>query len=66
MGDRVVVQFALLFGTTWAVNAAVFTGVLLSVLAAIEDLVRREDRPRERKLAATRRAQVVEALSCLK
>jgi hypothetical protein len=31
-----VVQFALLFGTTWAVNAAVFTGVLLSVLAAIE------------------------------
>lgn len=36
------------------------------VLAAIEDLVRREDRPRERKLAATRRAQVVEAVSCLK
>jgi hypothetical protein len=31
-----VVQFALLFGTTWAVNAAVFAGVLLSVLAAIE------------------------------
>ena len=31
-----VVQFALLFGTTWSVNAAVFTGVLLSVLAAIE------------------------------
>jgi spermidine synthase len=31
-----VVQFALLFGTTWAVNAAVFTGVLLSVLAAVE------------------------------
>ena len=31
-----VVQFALLFGTTWAVNAAVFTGVLVSVLAAIE------------------------------
>jgi len=30
------VQFALLFGTTWAVNAAVFAGVLLSVLAAIE------------------------------
>jgi Spermine/spermidine synthase domain len=31
-----VVQFALLFGTTWAVNAAVFTGVLVSVLAAVE------------------------------
>lgn len=31
-----VVQFALLFGTTWVVNAAVFTGVLLSVLLAIE------------------------------
>ncbi|WP_082592460.1 methyltransferase domain-containing protein [Phycicoccus sp. Soil803] len=31
-----VLQFALLFGTTWAVNAAVFAGVLLSVLAAIE------------------------------
>ena len=31
-----VVQFALLFGTTWAVNAAVFAGVLVSVLAAIE------------------------------
>ncbi len=31
-----IVQFALLFGTTWAVNAGVFAGVLLSVLAAIE------------------------------
>ncbi|MGH2736454.1 MAG: spermidine synthase, partial [Actinomycetota bacterium] len=31
-----VVQFALLFGTTWVVNALVFTGILLSVLAAIE------------------------------
>jgi spermidine synthase len=31
-----VVQFALLFGTTWAVNAAVFAGVLVSVLLAIE------------------------------
>jgi spermidine synthase len=31
-----VVQFALLFGTTWFVNAAVFAGILLSVLAAIE------------------------------
>jgi hypothetical protein len=31
-----VVQFALLFGTTWLVNALVFFGILLSVLAAIE------------------------------
>lgn len=31
-----VVQFALLFGTTWLVNALVFAGILLSVLAAIE------------------------------
>ena len=31
-----VVQFALLFGTTWFVNALVFAGVLLSVLGAIE------------------------------
>ena len=30
-----VVQFALLFGTTWLVNALVFVGVLLSVLLAI-------------------------------
>jgi len=31
-----VVQFALLFGTTWFVNALVFGGVLLFVLLAIE------------------------------
>ncbi len=31
-----VVQFALLFGTTWFVNAAVFAGILLCVLAAVE------------------------------
>jgi hypothetical protein len=31
-----VVQFALLFGTTWIVNAFVFLGVLVAVLAAIE------------------------------
>jgi hypothetical protein len=30
-----VVQFALLFGTTWFVNALVFAGVLASVLVAI-------------------------------
>lgn len=30
-----VTQFALLFGTTWFVNALVFTGVLLSILTAV-------------------------------
>jgi SAM-dependent methyltransferase len=33
---KAVVQFALLFGTTWLVNALVFAGVLAIVLAAIE------------------------------
>jgi SAM-dependent methyltransferase len=41
-----VVQFALLFGTTWFVNAFVFAGVLVAVLAAIEVSKRvRFDRP---------------------
>jgi hypothetical protein len=31
-----VVKFALLFGTTWVVNAFVFLGLLLSVLVAVE------------------------------
>jgi spermidine synthase len=31
-----IVQYALLFGTTWLVNALVFSGILLSVLAAVE------------------------------
>ncbi len=31
-----VVQFALLFGTTWFVNALVFFGILIAVLLAIE------------------------------
>jgi hypothetical protein len=31
-----VVQFALLFGTTWFVNALVFAGILVTILAAIE------------------------------
>jgi hypothetical protein len=31
-----IVQFALLFGTTWFVNALVFAGVLVAVLAAVE------------------------------
>jgi hypothetical protein len=40
-----VVQFALLFGTTWFVNALVFGGILLAVLAAIE-IARRVRLPR--------------------
>jgi SAM-dependent methyltransferase len=40
-----VVQFALLFGTTWIVNALVFAGILLTVLAAIE-VARRVRLPR--------------------
>src|SRR5437016_3725517 len=35
-GRMSVVQFALLFGTTWFVNALVFAGVLAIVLLAIE------------------------------
>jgi hypothetical protein len=31
-----LVQFALLFGTTWFVNSLVFAGVLVAVLAAVE------------------------------
>jgi tRNA1(Val) A37 N6-methylase TrmN6 len=33
---KAVTGFALLFGTTWVVNALVFAGVLLAVLAAVE------------------------------
>ena len=33
---RSITTFALLFGTTWLVNAFVFTGVLIAVLCAIE------------------------------
>jgi hypothetical protein len=40
-----VVQFALLFGTTWFVNSLVFAGVLLSVFAAVE-VARRVTLPR--------------------
>ena len=40
-----IVQFALLFGTTWFVNALVFGGVLVSVLLAIE-VARRVTLPR--------------------
>ena len=44
-----VVQFALLFGTTWFVNSLVFAGILLSVLAAVE-LARRVRLPNPRVL----------------
>ena len=41
-----IVQFALLFGTTWFVNALVFGGILLAILFAIEVERRFEiDRP---------------------
>ena len=39
-----IVQFALLFGTTWSVNALVFAGILVSVYLAIQ--VARVWRPR--------------------
>ena len=44
-----VVQFALLFGTTWFVNSLVFGGILLSVLAAVE-IARRVRLPNPRVL----------------
>jgi spermidine synthase len=44
-----VVQYALWFGTTWIVNALVFIGVLISVLAAIE-VARRFRLPRPSRL----------------
>jgi hypothetical protein len=40
-----VVQFALLFGTTWLVNSLVFAGILLAVLLAVE-VARRRRLPR--------------------
>jgi hypothetical protein len=46
-----IVQFALLFGTTWFVNALVVGGILLVVLAAIE-VASRLPRGRERRLTA--------------
>ncbi|MEP7059587.1 MAG: spermidine synthase [Actinomycetota bacterium] len=44
-----VVQFALLFGTTWFVNALVFAGILLSVLGAVS-LAQRINLPRPQVL----------------
>jgi hypothetical protein len=56
-----VVQFALLFGTTWVVNSVVFGGILLSVLAAIE-MARRHALPRPLVLYAFLLASVVASL----
>jgi hypothetical protein len=44
---RSVTGFALLFGTTWVVNAIVFAGVLVAVLLAVE-VTRRLPRPPSR------------------
>ena len=44
-----IVQFALLFGTTWMVNALVFAGILLTVLGAIE-VARRVKLPKPGRL----------------
>ena len=48
---RSITTFALLFGTTWLVNAFVFAGVLLAVLCAIE-VTRRFTIPRAPIIAA--------------
>jgi SAM-dependent methyltransferase len=48
---RAITGFALLFGTTWIVNAIVFAGVLLVVLAAVE-VTRRRPTPPLRPLYA--------------
>ena len=48
---RSITTFALLFGTTWLVNALVFAGVLLAVLLAIE-VTRRVTLPRAGIIAA--------------
>jgi hypothetical protein len=47
-----VVQFALLFGTTWFVNALVFLGILIAVYLAIETARRIELGPSWRVYAA--------------
>ena len=56
-----VVQFALLFGTTWFVNSLVFTGVLLSVYLAIE-VARRVRLPHPAILYAVLLASVLWAM----
>ncbi len=55
-----VVQFALLFGTTWLVNALVFAGILVTVLAAVET-ARRVRLPRPQVLYAMLLAALVPA-----
>lgn len=47
--SKSVVQFALLFGTTWLVNSLVFAGILLAVLLAVE-VARRVTLPRRELL----------------
>ena len=56
-----VVQFALLFGTTWFVNSIVFAGVLLSVYLAIE-VTRRVRLPRPAFLYVVLLASVLVAI----
>jgi len=56
-----VVQFALLFGTTWFVNSIVFAGVLLSVYLAIE-VTRRVALPRPAFLYVALVASVLVAI----
>ncbi len=55
-----VVQFALLFGTTWFVNSLVFAGILLAVLAAVE-VARRSRLPDRRLLYGVLAASLVVA-----
>jgi hypothetical protein len=55
-----VVQFALLFGTTWFVNSLVFAAILLSVYAAVE-LARRVRLPSAAVLYAALAASLVVA-----
>jgi hypothetical protein len=56
-----VVQFALLFGTTWFVNSLVFAGVLISVYLAIE-VARRVQLPHPAVLYAVLLASVLLAM----
>jgi hypothetical protein len=53
-----VVQFALLFGTTWFVNSLVFAGILAAVLGAVE-IARRSRLPDRRVLYGLLAASLV-------
>jgi SAM-dependent methyltransferase len=53
-----VVQFALLFGTTWFVNSLVFAGILIAVLGAVE-VARRTRLPDRRSLYVLLAASLV-------